>query len=314
MRYGMSLRSSVQTLDGFVEAIGRYEDAGVDSVWCSQLFGIDTLTMYALAGATTSRIELGTAVIPTYARHPLVMASQALTTQAATDNRLVLGIGSSHRDLVEGVLGADYDRPAAYLREYLTVLPDLLRGERMLFDGERIHVDSTKVFGRACVLGAEVPPVLVGTMFPMSLRVAGQLADGTVTWLVGPRTLDDVVIPTICDAASDAGRPRPKVVASIPIALCAAADVDRQTRLIDDGLAKFVRLPVYQQVLDREGAPGPSALAAVGDERALQTRLDQFADLGVDEVFGVCFGDDDTLDRTVSFLGQLATDRRERHA
>jgi F420-dependent oxidoreductase-like protein len=314
MRYGMSLRSNVRTLDGFVRTIGRYEDAGVDTVWCSQLFGLDTLTLFSVAGATTTRIEFGTAVIPTYARHPLVLASQALTAQAATGNRLILGIGSSHRDLVEGVLGADYERPAAYLREYLSVLPDLLRGERTHFAGERVHVDSTKVFGRACVEGADVPPLLVGTMFPVSLRVAGQLADGTVTWLVGPRTLDDVVIPTICHAASEAARPRPKVVASIPIALCTASDIDRQMRLIDDQLANFVRLPVYQQVLDREGARGPSALAAVGDESELQARLDQFADLGVDEVFGVCFGDDDTLDRTVSFLGQLANDRRNCHA
>jgi alkanesulfonate monooxygenase SsuD/methylene tetrahydromethanopterin reductase-like flavin-dependent oxidoreductase (luciferase family) len=223
---------------------------------------------------------------------------------------VVLGIGSSHRDLVAGVLGADSERPAAYLREYLSVLPDLLRGERLLYDGERIHVDSTKVFGRACVIGGDAPPVLIGTMFPISVRVAGQLADGTITWLVGPRTLDEVVIPTICDAASDAGRPRPKVVASIPIALCAGSDTARQTKLIDDQLAKFVQLPVYQQVLERECASGPSDLAVIGDEADVEKRLQQFADLGVDEVFGVCFGDVETLDRTLSFIGHLATDRR----
>jgi len=116
MQYGMALGSAPKPLPAYVETIERYEAMGLDSVWSAQLFGADALTVFALAGATTSHIRLGTAVIPTYSRHPLVLASQALTTQAATGNRLVLGVGSSHRDLVEGVLGADYERPAAYLR------------------------------------------------------------------------------------------------------------------------------------------------------------------------------------------------------
>jgi F420-dependent oxidoreductase-like protein len=306
MRYGMSLRSSTRELSGYLDMIDRYESYGLDSVWCAQLFGMDALTLFSLAGATTSRIRMGTAVIPTYSRHPLVLASHALTTQAATNNRLLLGIGSSHRALVEGVLGADYDRPAAYLREYLTVLPRILQGERFVYDGERLHVDTTSRFGRAGGLGAEAPPVYVGTMFPISLRVTGQFADGVVTWLVGPQTFTDVVVPTLSDAAAEAERSRPQVVASIPMALCATADVDAQREQVDRQLETFVSLPVYQQVLAREGANGPSDLAAIGDEETIVRRIAEFTDAGVDEISGVCFGDEATLHRTAEFLGSLS--------
>jgi len=305
MQYGMALGSAPKPLPAYVETIERYEALGLDSVWSAQLFGADALTVFALAGATTSHIRLGTAVIPTYSRHPLVLASQALTTQAATGNRLVLGVGSSHRDLVEGVLGADYERPAAYLREYLGVLPRLLEGERFDYQGDRVHVDTTSVFGRAGVVGAEAPPVYVGTMFPISLRAAGELADGVITWLVGPTTLAEEVIPRLRDAAAAAGRPQPRVVAGIPITMCAKADTEEHVELVNSRLSSFVSLPVYQKVLEREGATGPSDLAAIGDEQAVVDRLQAFADAGVDEVYGVCFADDDALFRTAGFLGSL---------
>ena len=306
MRYGMALGSAPKPLSAYVETIEHYEAMGLDSVWSAQLFGADALTVFALAGATTTRIQLGTAVIPTYSRHPLVLASQALTTQAATNNRLVLGVGSSHRALVEGVLGADYERPAAYLREYLSVLPRLLRGERFDSEGERLHVDTTSVFGRAGVVGAEAPPVYVGTMFPISLRIAGELADGVITWLVGPTTLTEEVIPRLRDAAAAAGRPQLRVVAGIPITLCTKADTQYHTDLVNSRLDSFVSLPVYQKVLTREHATCPADLAAIGDEEAVVARLQTFADTGIDEVYGVCFGDDETLLRTAELLGSLA--------
>ncbi len=134
-------------------------------MWCGPLFGVDALTLYAVAGTTTSRITFGTSVVPTYSRHPLVLAWGALTTQAATGGRLILGIGSSHRALVEGALGFDYERPAAYLREYVSVLRRLLAGERFEHQGQFIRVDTTTVFGPARVPGAEPPPCISAPCF-----------------------------------------------------------------------------------------------------------------------------------------------------
>ncbi|MCM3882547.1 TIGR03564 family F420-dependent LLM class oxidoreductase [Frankia sp. R82] len=304
----MSLGGGERTLSDYLDQIARFEEAGLDTVWCGQLFGTDALTVYALAGASTTRISFGTSILPTYSRHPLLLASQALTTQAATDGRLIVGVGSSHRALVEDVLGVSYQRPAAYLREYLTVLPRLLRGERFAHAGELLRVDTTGVFGRAHVAGADAPPVYVGTMFPLSLKVAGQLADGVITWLVGPNTLVDEVIPIARTAAAEVGRPRPRIVAGIPMAVCAAADVEQHTARVNTFLRRFVALPVYERVLARENATGPADLAAIGDEETMAARLKLFADAGVDEVYGVCFGDDETLLRTAEFLGGLSRD------
>jgi F420-dependent oxidoreductase-like protein len=306
VKFGMSLGGGSRPLSAYVEQIVHHEQAGLDSVWSGQLFGIDALTVFAVAGAQTTRISLGTAVIPTYSRHPLILASQALTTQAATGNRLLLGVGSSHRGLVADVLGLDYERPAAYLREYVSVLPRLLRGERFNYHGERLHVDTAGPFGRARVKGADAPPVYVGTMFPLSLRTAGEFADGVVTWLVGPNTLVSEVIPTIREAAVKAGRLQPRVVAGIPIAVCASTDVAHQASLVNQKIGAFVAMPVYQRVLERENATEPADLGAIGDEQTVAARLQAFADAGADEVHGVCFGDDETLFRTAEFLGALA--------
>lgn len=304
----MSLSTGSASLPEYLDQITRYEEAGLDTVWSGQLFGTDTLTLFALAGARTSRISFGTSIVPMYSRHPLVLASQALTTQAATDGRLLLGVGSSHRALVEGALGLDY-RPAAYLREYLTVLPPLLRGERLSHHSELLHVDTTGTFGGAKVVGATAPPVYVGTMFPKSLRVAGEFADGVVTWLVGPHTMAEQVIATAQAAAEEAGRPRPRFVAGFPVAVCASTDVGRQKDLVNDRLGGFGALPVYEQVLARENAAGPADLAAIGDEETVAARLAEFADAGVDEVYGLCFGNADVTARTAEFLGRRAREQ-----
>ena len=256
MRLGMSIGGESR-LSSFLERVAMFEEAGLDTAWCSQLFGIDALTMFAVAGTMTSRIRFGTAVIPTRSRHPLVLASQALTTSAATDGRLVLGIGSSHRDLVEGVLGQSYERPAAHLREYVGVLRRLLDGERFEHHGEFIDVDTTTDFGRAHVVDGQPPQLLVGTMFPLSLKVAGSLADGVVTWLVGLRTLTEVIAPITVDAAAAAGRPRPEVIAGVPMAVCASGDVAEQNDLVNRSLERFTSLPVYESVLQREQADVP---------------------------------------------------------
>lgn len=302
----MALPAGGLTLEASLEALVRFEEAGLDAAWCPQLFGVDALTMFAMAGSLTERIEFGTAVIPRHTRHPLPLASQALTTQAATNGRLRLGIGSSHRDLVEGVLGADYSRPAEHLGEYLSVLPRLLRSERFRHDGPRLTVDTTTAFGRAHVPGASAPPVYVGTMFPMSLAIAGHLADGVITWLVGPRTLETEIVPIVRGAAAEAERPVPHFVAGIPIAVCSAADTEAERERVDRALGRYTMLPVYERVLAREGVAGPASVGAIGDEQTVLDRLAEFAAAGIDEVYGVCFGDEPTLHRTAEFLGGLA--------
>jgi F420-dependent oxidoreductase-like protein len=288
-----------------VTRVEQLEQVGLDAVWMGQLFGADTLTVFALAGQTTSRISMGTAVIPTYSRHPLVLASQALTAQAATSNRIVLGIGSSHRLLVEDTMGLTYDRPARHLREYLEVLRPALDGQPIDHSGEFLRVTTTGGFGRTGVPGAARVPVIVGTFSPRSLRVAAAHADGAMTWLAGPRVLGTEVRTTIDEAAAAAGRPRPHLVAGLPVAV--TEDRERELGRIEASLAPYVEFPAYADVFRRERIGSPGDLAIVGTAEEVEDRLGALEALGVDEFYAACASDDAvTIENTVAVLAALA--------
>ena len=183
-------------------------DDGFASAWISNIFGLEALTALAVAGRQVPGIELGTAVVPTYPRHPAVLAQQALTTDVALGGRLVLGIGLSHQIVIQDMYGYSFDKPARHMREYLAVLVPLLAGEPADFDGETVHAH----------IGLSVPrsrprvPLLLAALAPQMLRLAGTKADGTILWMTGPATVRDYIVPTITAAASEAGRPSPRVV------------------------------------------------------------------------------------------------------
>ncbi|WP_420123525.1 TIGR03564 family F420-dependent LLM class oxidoreductase [Nakamurella sp.] len=278
-----------------IAQIRALAEQGVRQVWLAQIFGADALTMIAVAGAQTPGIEFGTAVVPTYPRHPTALAAQAMTVQALTGSRLTLGVGPSHREVVEDMFGLDYTRPARHMREYLTVLGGLLRGDRVDVTGETLRVNA-----RLTVPGSSPPSVLVAALGPVMLRLAGRLADGTVTWMTGPETLAGHTVPVLVQAAAEAGRPAPRVVAGLPICLTAdpAAARERAARQF----AMYGQLPNYRAMLDREGADGPADLAVVGDEAALVAGLDRLAAAGVTEFLAVPFGTREQIAETIGFL------------
>jgi 5,10-methylenetetrahydromethanopterin reductase len=187
-----------------VQLAERAEQSGLAGLWLVQLAtsGQDVLTTLALAGQRTSRLELGTAVIPIYGRHPLMLAQQAATTQAVTGGRLTLGLGLSHQPVVEGVLGLSYAQPARHMREYLTVMRRLLNGERVDHTGPAFSVHATLT-----VPGAAAGPLLIAALAPRMLEIAGELAEGTITWMAGRQTIARHIVPRINHAAEAAGRP-----------------------------------------------------------------------------------------------------------
>ncbi len=121
-----------------VARLRRFADAGFDHAFATQIFGPDALTLLAVVGAQVPGIGLGTGVVPVYPRHPMMLAQQALTVQAATGNRLLLGIGLSHQVVVEGMWGMSFDKPGSYMQEYLASLMPLLHGETVHSAGERV--------------------------------------------------------------------------------------------------------------------------------------------------------------------------------
>ena len=286
MRIGIGY-SGVASLEAQVREVVGAEEDGFDSVWFAHIFGADALTIIALAGAKTTRIELGTSVIPIHSRHPFALAQQALTVQAATGGRLTLGIGLSHQPVVEGMWGLSYEKPARLMREYLSVLRPLLRGETVAFSGEVF-----RVAGALQVPGATPPPVLIAALAPMMLRIAGELADGTVTWMAGAKTIESHIAPRINAAAEAADRPRPRVAVGLPVAV-----TDDPAQVRERAAQEFQiygQLPNYRRMLDIEGADGPGDVTIVGDEAEVERQVRALASAGATDFSASIFpvGDD----------------------
>ncbi len=300
MRIGLGLELN-GTMDEIVARARVLASTGVASLWSSQIFGWDTLTVLAVVGREVPGVDLGTAVIPVHPRHPMMLAEQALTVQAASGGRLVLGIGLSHQVVVEGAWGYSFDKPARYMREYLSVLVPLLRGEQVSFNGEVIR---TNTFGPLDVPPTPPPPVLVAALGPTMLRQAGTQADGTVTWMVGPETVEQHVVPAISAAASDAGRPPPRVVVTLPV--CVTNDPTAARARAAKIFAMYGQLPSYRAMLDREGADGPADVAVVGTEEEVTAQIRRFAQGGATEFSGAVYGTPEEVERSRTLLGGLA--------
>ena len=282
----------------FVERGKRIEAAGLHTAWIAEIF-IDAATAAAVLGGATTRIEIGTAVIPTPMRHPMELAQQAATTQQTCGGRFTLGIGLSHKVMVEGVMGLSYARPVLQMREYLEVLGPMLRGEDVNFQGE---IYSARF--PAPPLGTPVD-VLVAALGPQMLRVAGRLAGGTIAWAAGPRTLESHIVPTLNAAAKQAGRPEPRVVAGFPVVVTNDVDAARTAAVATFG--HYKTLPSYKAMLDREGVEGVEDLIVAGDEASVRDQLRRIAEAGTTDLCTFPYAaDEGSVDRTIDLLGDIA--------
>jgi F420-dependent oxidoreductase-like protein len=299
MRIGLILETR-GSIDEVVDRARGLAATGATSLWSTQIFGWDTLTALAIVGREVPGVELGTAVIPIHPRHPAILAAQAATVQAATGGRLVLGVGLSHQVVVEGVWGLSYEHPARYMKEYLSVLVPLLRGEPVDFEGELLQ---THMGGPLETVGVPPPVVLVAALGSAMLGIAGRQACGTVTWMVGLKTLADHVVPTINAAAAEAGRPAPRIVVNLPV--CVTADPESALQLCGEFFAVYGQLPSYRAMLDREGAVGPPDVAIVGGEEGVAAAIAHLAEAGATEFCGAAFGTKEEVSRTQELLGEL---------
>jgi len=286
------------TIDAAVDSVRQAKQRGFASAWFSNIFGLDGMTACAIAGREVEGITLGTFVVPTYSRHPLYMAQQAMSTQAATGGRFVLGIGLSHQVVIEGMLGLSFEKPARHMREYLEVMMPILNEGTVDFTGETYRVNNT--FGPLERMGTTPPKVIIAALGPVMLDLAGRLTDGTATWMTGPETLSSHVVPRITKAAADAGRDAPMIVAGVPI--CVTDDPEKAKQDAEQVFAIYGTLPSYRAMLDREGAAGPGDIALVGDEDAVRAGIARYADAGVTHFNAAPFGD---VGRTLALLGSL---------
>jgi F420-dependent oxidoreductase-like protein len=283
-------------LDELVAEAKAAEARGFAFLSMPNIFGLDAIGALTVVGRETERIELATGVVPTPPRHPTTMAQQALTAQAASGGRFVLGIGLSHKIVIEDMLGLSYAKPALQMREYLEVLMPLVQGRPVSFQGELFRVNAGLQVG-----GAAPVPVVVAALGPRMLKVAGTLADGTATWMTGLKTLASHTVPTIGAAAKEAGRPEPRVIAALPIAL--TNDPDGAREVAGRAFQMYGSLPSYRAMLDREGAAGPGDVAMVGSESDLRAGLRELAAAGVTDFAASIYpADADAVERTTGFL------------
>ncbi len=283
-------------IEALVAKAKDLEARGFATLWIANIFAIDAITASALIGRETSRIELGTAVVPSYPRHPTVLAQQALTAQSACAGRFTLGLGLSHRIVIEDILGLSYARRAKHMREYMAVLAPLLHGEKAEFEGEEFRVNIA-----LDVPGAQPVPALIAALGDHMLDIAGEAADGTILWMTGAATIESHVVPKIRRAATRAGRPEPRIVAGLPIVLTENEDAVRAA--IGRILVHYGQIPSYRAMLDKEGAEGPADIALVGSEAQLDAELARLRDVGVTDFDAALIpAEDGAEERTLAYL------------
>ena len=289
-------------IEGQVQQAIDVENEGFDSFWRAQTLSVDALTLFALAGQKTKRIQMGTAVIPTFPRHPVALAQQGLTAQEATGGRVTLGIGLSHKPTIEDRFGLSFDKPALHMQEYLSVLGPLIREHRVSFNGEMFNVDA-----ELAGMNAKSLPVVVAALGPRMLRIAGEMADGTVTWMVGRKTLETHIVPRITSTAKEAGRPEPRICVGVPVAV--TDDTTGGTETAAGYFHRYGGLPSYRRMLDIEGAEHPAEMAIIGNEAEVERQVRAYADVGTTEVLASPFpvGNDGaaSLARTRALLKSL---------
>ena len=298
MRYGIngSGRMLTHGVAGVLDHLRTAEDAGFASYWVAQVGLVDALTLLGAHGDTGSPMELGTAVISTWERHPHMLAAQALTTQALVGDRLVVGIGVNHQPHVEQSLRLPWHKPVRHMIDYLAILTDLLESGTASHQGEAWSFE-----GEAAKPSPGVPKVMIAALGDQMLKVAGRRTDGTILWCVGPKTIRSHIAPVINDAASAAGRPAPAIVCSIPVWV--TDDPEPARAFLASVLANYATLPSYRAMMDIEGVAGLGDLSIVGTEQFVADALGEIATTGATDFTPVPMcGNPDEEARTMAVL------------
>lgn len=279
---GLLARPNLETMIGDITSA---EQQGLSSYWLAQTGLVDALTVFAVAGGSTNTIELGTAVVPTWPRHPQALAAQALTTQAATAGRTILGIGLAHQMSVEGQWKMEWKKPIRHMLDYLGVLEELLATGKASYQGEIWSYE-----GETALPTDNPPSVMLAALGDQMLKIAGSRTDGTILWCVGPKTLRQQIVPGISEAASAAGRPAPRTICSLPVWVTDRPEEAHQ--IIAKTLTIYGQLPSYRAMLDIEGVDGPADISLIGSEAQVGEGLQEIAAAGATDFTAVVQGFD----------------------
>tara|TARA_B100000401_G_scaffold220195_1_gene148813 strand:- start:5778 stop:6671 length:894 start_codon:yes stop_codon:yes gene_type:complete len=293
----LGIFGSSRNIDDLKKQVQEANTLGYSTFWTPQIFNLDALTALAVIAESVEDIRLGTSVIPTYPRHPMMLAQQALTVNQVSNGRLDLGIGLSHKPVVEGMWGISFDAPVGHMSDYLQILMALLHDGTISYGGK--HLTSRGGID----VPADAPPVLVAALGPQMLKLVGRVADGTVTWMTGPETIRNHISPVINAAAEEAGRPVPQVIAAVPV--CITSDLDMAEEYAKRDFGFYGDLPSYRAMLEREGLANSWDIALSGSFEQVADGLQKYADSGGTQVVAAVYGPDEAREQTVSELAKL---------
>ncbi len=293
----LGIFGSSRNIDDLKKQVQEANTLGYSTFWTPQIFNLDALTALAVIAESVEGIRLGTSVIPTYPRHPMMLAQQALTVNQVSNGRLDLGIGLSHKPVVEGMWGISFDAPVGHMSDYLQILMALLHYGTISYGGK--HLTSRGGID----VPADAPPVLVAALGPQMLKLVGRVADGTVTWMTGPETIRNHISPIINAAAEEAGRPVPQVIAAVPVCITSDLDIAEEYAKRDFGF--YGDLPSYRAMLEREGLANSWDIALSGSFEEVAEGLQKYSDSGGTQVVAAVYGPDEAREQTVSELAKL---------
>ena len=293
----LGIFGSSRNIDDLKKQVQVANNLGYSTFWTPQIFNLDALTALAVIAESVEGIRLGTSVIPTYPRHPMMLAQQALTVNQVSNGRLDLGIGLSHKPVVEGMWGISFDAPVGHMSDYLQILMALLHDGTISYGGK--HLTSRGGID----VPADAPPVLVAALGPQMLKLVGRVADGTVTWMTGPETIRNHISPIINAAAEEAGRPVPQVIAAVPV--CITSDLDMAEEYAKRDFGFYGDLPSYRAMLEREGLANSWDIALSGSFEEVAEGLQKYSDSGGTQVVAAVYGPDEAREQTVSELAKL---------
>ena len=270
---------AANVVDDVVAQARRAHEIGVRQVWLAQQFDHEAITLAALVGAAVPGLGVGTSVVPINPRHPLIMASLAQTAQAASHGNFSLGLGLGAHEPERKAFGTSWPNTVQRLREHLTVLRSIFAEGAVDFHGDEFTASPG---WPVAVPGGAPLPVYVAAMGPKALQVTGELADGTLPYLAGPRTIAEFIEPTIAKAAADAGRPKPRIIAAVPVLVSEDGDVARN--IATQQLSFYETIPSYQRLIAREGVDSVAELAAVGPAESVARQMKTYLDAGATDV------------------------------
>ena len=288
----LGIFGSSRNIDDLKKQVQEANTLGYSTFWTPQIFNLDALTALAVIAESVEGIRLGTSVIPTYPRHPMMLAQQALTVNQVSNGRLDLGIGLSHKPVVEGMWGISFDAPVGHMSDYLQILMALLHDGTISYGGK--HLTSRGGID----VPADAPPVLVAALGPQMLKLVGRVADGTVTWMTGPETIRNHISPIINAAAEEAGRPVPQVIAAVPVCITSDLDIAEEYAKRDFGF--YGDLPSYRAMLEREGLANSWDIALSGSFEEVAEGLQKYSDSGGTQVVAAVYGPDEVANKQLA--------------